>query len=240
MARLPRHGVAIASLNETEGTLSDVLVRLGFRKFKRSKEESLRASLGFAIGEWRMSGSSGTEPRITIGEVEDLLYRIAEGLHEANTVLGAVHEGFQHDLHIEVTTRVAQILSKSANRQTICEGYDAIEAFLELAWPIAASALLAAKRVRPTRGRQGRDRLEWYTQFVDIVARVCACNNVRPTLSTSRKTDEPGGRFLHAIEAFELLLPKHMRAPSRPARVQRLNRWRRKRKAVEMTKTSRR
>src|SRR4051812_46836231 len=110
MARLPSHGVTLGSLNEKEATLAEVVARLGFRKLTRSQEWSLRLELGFAVGKWISAGASGTERGITIQDLRSLLSRLAAALQESMTILEAVRGGFQHNLHVEAVSRIAQQL----------------------------------------------------------------------------------------------------------------------------------
>jgi hypothetical protein len=228
MARIPKQGVALASLNEKDKTLSEVISDLRFRKLRLPDEWTVRTDLGFAIGSWRMSGAKGAWPALTVEEVAQLCAEIGRELAKIGKVLGAVNGGIQNNLHVEVTARIAQAAAESGDHASIHAGYDLIKSFVEPAELIAKSAL-AASRVRQPQ-RRGRDRQDWYMAFIDVAARVCTLNGVKPSLSTDSRHENAGGRFLAALEAFETLLPKEMRAPSTAARVQRFRRWRRERR----------
>lgn len=232
MARLPKHGTSFGSLNESEATIPELIIRLGFRRLTRSQERTVRETIGFAIGAWFQADVIGSDSVMTVGNLRALLSRIAANLQEVVEVLGAVRGGLQHNLHIEAMVRISEILVRPAKGKTIQEGYDTIAAFLDIASPIAESANEASKHVQTLRGSRGRPSQDAYAKFLDEVANLCEHNEIKPTLSTDRDTGASGGKFLAAVEAFELLLPRRMRSPSRDARVQRLRRWRRRRRVA--------
>lgn len=218
MARINQPGFSLQLPNEREVSLSNVLADLGLRPLEEEELRDLRLEIGLALSRW-------CEPK---GGVDSLdvarrLRRHASQLDKMKGLLAAADLGWHRDEDIQA----AMFLVSALQRHPAISGIEAAQAhmgrFREMAADFAVALRVAADYAKSIKGGNTKDS-HWYDGFLLAVAKICERNGIPVKKVSSRKFDEPSGRFFEVVAAFERILLPKMRSRTPAALAKRINR----------------
>jgi hypothetical protein len=221
----------LVDANECRTTLAEVIAELGLAPVSDEDERTIREELGAVIGRgieiYADSQKQNLDPVVTVADVQATLEWIADGLEAMivgrlapeqsaaiEKVLHGAETGFRERHDTEVALKVIGTL-----RQEI--GHDkARERVIKFRqWPrtVAEACRRAAMELKLIKGKRGRLRRDWYSDFKRVLTFVAEKNGIQPKVVINRRTHKAQGRFIDLAERFERLLPRHMRSPNREA-----------------------
>ena len=218
MARLKQQGVSFQFLYEYEGMLAEIIADLGLEPLNEVAEKRFREHLGFAMGKWR-EPNTGVDTK----ELGSSLKQLANQLEAMDPLFAALEMGRHREPDFEAATRLSSALSEVPTIGSVDAARTVIGEFRRNAGIIATAARDAALELQSIKGKGGHPGNAWYDDFVVVVSEVCAANGIAVKSVSSRKMDEPSGRFFEVAQGLERVLLPKMRSPSPHALAKRIN-----------------
>jgi hypothetical protein len=235
MARFASSGSAIASPLRDEAELRRVLAELGVSDtFDNGAIHEIYLSLSVIIGEWLSD-----QERVEVDPVAKTLLRMAKNLSEVSQLMCGFETGFQNSFETAVASQLARYL---ALEPTVAgssgKAQELMSSFRREAAQVGHVCMVGYVDLSQKVGQQGRLALAWYDDFTALLLEVAAKAGVEPKNSKNRSTGIRGGWLIDAAMALETFFYREMRSPSAEACGKRLERSRKRLKAVARQKPS--
>lgn len=218
MARIEHPGVGLQLPDEREVRLANVLAGLGLRPLDEKELHELRTEIGFALGRWRESNSG-----VHSGDVARRMRKFASQLENMKCLLTAVDKGLHRQEDIQAAMLLASALRGLPTISGVEAAHEHIGRFREMAADVSIAMRVAAQSLDSIKVGN-KPQYDWHDSFVLAIAKICQQNGIDVKKVSSRKFDEPSGRFFEVVAAFEQLLLPKMRTRTAAALAKRINR----------------
>ena len=232
MAKFASSGSGIASPLRDEAELIGVLARLGVADaLDAAAIHKIHSEVGIIIGKW-----FAEQERLEVKPVANALLRMARNLSEVSQLMSGLETGFRTGFEIAVASQLARYLTLEPTIDS--KAHELMASFRQQAAQIGHVCMIAHADLSNQSGKQGRLAIEWYDDFTALLLEVAAKAGVEPRNTKDRFTKVRSGWLFDAAMAFETFLYRGMRSPSAEACGKRLERSRKRLRALARQKPS--
>jgi hypothetical protein len=234
MARFVSTGSGIASPLRGEAELCRVLADLCTSyTFDELAIHQIYSKLGIIIGKWLSE-----QERVEVDPVAKTLLRIATNLSEVSRLMSGLETGLRDSFEITVASQIAKYLGLEPTISSAGKAQELMSSFRHQADQVSHVCMVGYVHLSQKGGRQGRLALAWYDDFTALLLEVAAKAGVEPKNSKDRNTKIRSGWLIDAAMALEAFFYREMRSPSVEACGKRLERSRKRLKALARQKPS--
>ena len=234
MARFGSTGSTIASPLRDEAELRRVLAELAVSDtFDNGAVHEIYFRLSVIIGNWLSD-----QQRVEVDPVAKTLLRMAKNLSEVAQLMCGPETGFRNSFEIAVASQLARYLALEPTVASLDKAHELMSSFRRQAALVGHVCMVGYADLSQTVGQQGRLALAWYDDFTALLLEVAAKAGVEPKNTKNRRTKIRGGWLLDAAMALETFFYREMRSPSAEACGKRLERSRKRLRALARQKPS--